>query len=140
MGKEFFFFFMVELARFMVVSLLFRKVKKMHQVSSEGRDKVTIKSYSLTTSWNWEQVTSSNWDQDEIGTKSSFLGPGCEERWYGTHTHKHDGEWDRTAESMMPIFVESGHLVFRSTSAFEGEELRSKKRSPFTTTEVKKNC
>ena len=33
------------------------------------QEKVTIKSYSLTTSWNWEQVTSWNWDQDEIGTK-----------------------------------------------------------------------
>ena len=23
----------------------------------------------------------------------SFLGLGCEKKWYGTHTHKPDGEW-----------------------------------------------
>ena len=40
--------------------------------------KVTINSYSLTTSWNWEQVTSLNWDQDEIGTKSGKLRIGHE--------------------------------------------------------------
>ena len=27
----------------------------------------------------------------------SFLGLGCEKKWYGTHTHKPDGEWDSIA-------------------------------------------
>ena len=40
------------------------------------QETVTITAYSLTTSWNWEQVTSWNWDQDEIGTKSGKLRIG----------------------------------------------------------------
>ena len=36
----------------------------------------------------------------------SFLGSGCEKKWYGTHTHKPDGEWDRPAEGMMLNFAE----------------------------------
>ena len=43
----------------------------------------------------------------------SFLGFGCENKRYGTHVNKPDGEWDRTAESMMLNFAESGHPVFR---------------------------
>ena len=37
---------------------------------------MTINSYSLTTSWNWEQVTSGNWDQDVIGTKTGKVDIG----------------------------------------------------------------
>ena len=56
----------------------------------------------------------------------SSLELGCEKKRYGTHTHKLDGEWDRTAESMMLNFAESGHPAFRATSALERGELRSK--------------
>ena len=31
----------------------------------------------------------------------SFLGPGSEKKWYGTHSDKADGDWDKTAEQMM---------------------------------------
>ena len=55
----------------------------------------------------------------------SFLGPGCDKKWCGTHTHKPDGEWDQTAEGMMLNFAESGRPVFRATSALERGELRS---------------
>ena len=55
----------------------------------------------------------------------SFLGPGSEKKWYGTHAHKPDREWEMTAEGMMLNFAESGHPVFRATSALE-RELRSK--------------
>ena len=57
---------------------------------------------------------------------------------------KPNGEWERTAESMMLNFAESGHPVFRATSASERGELKSKaerrgeERSAFTSTEVKK--
>ena len=54
----------------------------------------------------------------------SFLGPGPEKKWYGTHAHKPDGEWDRTAEGMMLNFAESGHPVFRASSALERGELK----------------
>ena len=56
----------------------------------------------------------------------SFLGLGSEKEWYGTHTHKPDGEWDETAEGMMLNLAESGHPVFRAISALERGELRSK--------------
>ena len=38
----------------------------------------------------------------------TFLGPGDEEKWYGTLSHKPDGKWHVTAEEMMRIFAESG--------------------------------
>ena len=56
----------------------------------------------------------------------SFLGPGSEKKWYGAYTDKPDGSWDRMAENMMMNFSESGHPIFRASSAFERGELRSK--------------
>ena len=51
----------------------------------------------------------------------SFLG-------LGSHLHKPDGEWEKTAESMMLNFVESGHPVFRATNALERGELKSERK------------
>ena len=46
---------------------------------------------------------------------------------YGTHVSKPNGEWNKTAEVMMLNFAESGHPVFRATSALErGEFFKSK--------------
>ena len=56
----------------------------------------------------------------------SFLGPGSEKKWYGTHVNKPDGECDKSAEGMMLNFAESGHPVFRATGFSERGELRSK--------------
>ena len=56
----------------------------------------------------------------------SFLGPGSEEKWYGTYTNKPDGSWNQSAENMMADFSGSGHPTFRASSAFERVELRSK--------------
>ena len=64
----------------------------------------------------------------------SCLGLGCEEKWHGTHVSKPTGEWISTAEVMMLNFAESGHLVFRATSAPVKEVVRR----PFISTEVKK--
>ena len=47
----------------------------------------------------------------------SFFVPGSEEKWYATLAHKPDGLWTKVAEEMLIIFAESGHLVFRGTSA-----------------------
>ena len=63
----------------------------------------------------------------------SSLGPGSEKKWHGTHAHKPDGEWDRTAEGMMLDFAESGRPVFRATSALEREELKSNGKGKKTT-------
>ena len=49
----------------------------------------------------------------------SYLGPGCEKKWYGTHVNKPMGEWNRVAEIMMINFAESGHPVFQATSPLE---------------------
>ena len=56
----------------------------------------------------------------------SFLGSGSEKKWYGTHAPKRDGEWDKTVEGMILNFAESGHPVFRASSALERGELKSK--------------
>ena len=53
---------------------------------------------------------------------------GLDPRRCGTHTHKPHGEWDKTAEGMMLNFAESGHPVFRATSALERGELTSKEK------------
>ena len=56
----------------------------------------------------------------------SFLGPGSENKWYGSDTYKPKGESDDVAEHMLVNFSESGHLVFRGTYALERGTLRSK--------------
>ena len=55
----------------------------------------------------------------------SFLWPGSEKKWYGTYSDKPDGSWDRMGENMMMNSSESGHPMFRASSAFERGELRS---------------
>ena len=42
------------------------------------------------------------------------------------HVHKPNGEWNDVADTMMTNFSESGHLVFRVSSAFERTELKNK--------------
>ena len=39
----------------------------------------------------------------------SYLGPGCEKKWCGTHVNKPNGEWSRVAEIMIINFAESRH-------------------------------
>ena len=56
----------------------------------------------------------------------SFLGPGSEEMWYGTCTNRPDGSSNQSAEIMMANFSDSGHPIFRASSAFERGDLRSK--------------
>ena len=56
----------------------------------------------------------------------SFLGPGSEKKWYGSNTYKPSGERDDVAEDMLLSLRESGHPVFRGTSALERGTLKSK--------------
>ena len=46
-----------------------------------------------------------------------FLGPGWEEKWYGSSSYAQKGEPDSTANKMVQRFKETGHLVFKSISA-----------------------
>ena len=56
----------------------------------------------------------------------SFVGPGSETKRYRTDTFKPKGKWDEVAEIMMMNFRESGHPVFRATSAMERGTLKRK--------------
>ena len=47
----------------------------------------------------------------------TFLGPGAEEKWYGTCSHAQRGQRDSTAMNMVQRFKETGHPVFKSISA-----------------------
>ena len=46
--------------------------------------------------------------------------------WYGTCTEKLDRSWETIAEDMVANFSDSGHPIFRASSALERGELRSK--------------
>ena len=48
-------------------------------------------------------------------------------KWYGTHTYKPNGLWNNAAEMMKMINLgESGHSIFRGTSALARGSLKSK--------------
>ena len=69
----------------------------------------------------------------------SFLGPGSEKKWHGTHDGK-QGSWNRTAEKMLQNFAGSGHPIFRCTSLLreDNQEAKKEERQQFTSTEVRK--
>ena len=56
----------------------------------------------------------------------SFLGPREEEKWYGTHTNKPEGQWNSTADVMVENFSESGHPIFRGINALNRGVLKRK--------------
>ena len=47
------------------------------------------------------------------------LGPGSEKKWYVTCSRTPDGDWDKTSGLLMLNFEESGHPIFRATSALK---------------------
>ena len=49
--------------------------------------------------------------------RAFVLGFRSENKWYETCSDKPDGEWDTTVERLMLNFAESGHPIFRATSA-----------------------
>ena len=53
-------------------------------------------------------------------------GTWLREKVFGNHVSKPYGECNKTAEVMMFIFAESGHPVFRATSALERGDVKSK--------------
>ena len=60
-----------------------------------------------------------------VGTWS-LLGPGEEEKWHGTHYYKPEGQWNTTAGVMVADFKDSGHPVFRASSALDRRFLKKK--------------
>ena len=56
----------------------------------------------------------------------SFLDRGNEGKWYGTCVYKPDGKWDKQANQMIELIAQSGHPVFRGTSALNRGALKRK--------------
>ena len=56
----------------------------------------------------------------------TVLGPGCGGKWYGTCAYKPDRKWNQVGEEMLINFRQSGHHVFRGSSALNRGALRSK--------------
>ena len=52
----------------------------------------------------------------------SFLGPGDEETWCATNTHKPDGNWDQQTNQMLELFAQCGHPVFRGIGGSESKD------------------
>ena len=40
-------------------------------------------------------------------------------KWYGTQNYKPEGQWNSTADVMVSSFEDSGHPVFRTSSALD---------------------
>ena len=57
----------------------------------------------------------------------TLLGPGSEEKWYGSSSFAQKGEWDSAANKMVQRFRETGLLVFKSISALSRGSLKQKK-------------
>ena len=66
---------------------------------------------------NANKFSSSHW---------SFLGPGSETEWNATDTFKPGREWDRVVGLTVPNLIESGHPIFRATSALERGTLKKR--------------
>ena len=70
----------------------------------------------------------------------SFLGPGTEEKRYGTHTCKPEGLWNCSAEMMMLNLGGSGHPVFRATSALDRGTVDSYRFTTMVTCRMQSCC
>ena len=77
-------------------------------VRGEKGNRETCVANSLLVAENARKFAQGHW---------SFLGPGSEKKWCGTHVFKPNGEWDDVAAILMINFSESGHPVFRGSSA-----------------------
>ena len=56
----------------------------------------------------------------------SFIGPGCEKKWYSGEQNSPQGAWDYIADEMLLEFAESGHPIFRATTPLSRGIFKSK--------------
>ena len=56
----------------------------------------------------------------------SFIGPGSEKKWSSMEENSPQGIWDHIADEMLLEFAESGHLIFRATTALSRGNLKSR--------------
>ena len=54
------------------------------------------------------------------------MGPGSEEKWYGSSNHAQKGQWNCVAAKMVQRFKETGHPEFKSISALSRGILKQK--------------
>ena len=90
--------------------------------------------YSLNIAWkkNDENCISTaeevrNYAMKILQGHWTFLGPGSEEKWYGSANHDQKGTGIAQANKMVQRFKETGHLVFKRTSALSRRILKQKK-------------
>ena len=90
----------------------------------EFKDQIIFKSMYIDIDWSEGEEISTKTDfRRDIGLFSVLV---MKKEWYGTHIYKLEGKWNHSADVMMLNFVESGHPVFRPTSASDRGFLRKK--------------
>ena len=105
--------------------------------SSSKLQRTASQSCPCTTTWIGQQRTPRRFawttHQKSLTRPRSFLtgnwtfvGPGSDDKWYGTLTYKHNREWNRTAGPKILVFARSGHLVLRGTSLLSRGSSKSK--------------
>ena len=57
-----------------------------------------------------------------------FLGLDQKGNWYGTHSYKSNGVWDGVVVDMIVNFSDSGHPVFRGSSALERGDFKKQRK------------
>ena len=95
--------------------IIFMSIYNGIVLGDPNNEKVCVANSALVAAYA-QKLSSGHW---------SFLGPGSETKWKATNSCKPGGEWDRVTEIMMIHFSESGHPMFRATSAERGA-LKSK--------------
>ena len=63
----------------------------------------------------------------------SFIGPGCEKKWYSVEENSPQGIWDHIVEKMLLEFAESGCPIFCATTPLSRGQLRSKGHGKLST-------
>ena len=97
--------------------------KMMYEMQCE-LDQFTGRIISMSM---YNDIARGNEENEELCiANSKNCGRTCKKKCYGSNTNKPNGEWDDVAEHMLLNFGESGHPVFRGTSALERGFLRSK--------------
>ena len=110
-------------------------LEKRHIQPEESTDRIIFMSMFNDNVWNTNGETCVS-NAEKVKNYAmrfpeghwTFLGPGSEEKWYGSSYHVQEGQWNCTAAKMVQRLKETGHLVFKSISAFESWDLEAKER------------
>ena len=121
-----------------------RRSKKTCKIETLNPKNLKIESSSCHIEWtqrgNSEKCTSNSEQAKNYAKRFSrghwsFLGPGSEKKWHGTHTYTPEGKWDSIATKMVGHFTETGHPVFKGISALSRGILK-RKEIPYTSMRI----